>query len=142
MIPAKAHAKISCRVVPHQNPQKIGELVANFIEANAPVGVKINVQVHPGSGPSIHSSPSSEAAKAFAAAFSEIYASPCKFILEGASIPIAAKLALASGSELVLLGVGLQSDLIHAPNEHFGVDRLEKGCLMMARGIELLGGRQ
>ena len=142
VIPAKAHAKVSCRLVPGQDPQKTGELVAKFLEYNAPEGVKINVQVHPGGGPSIRSSTSSQAAIAFAEAFAEIYKTPCEFILEGASIPITAKLALASGSELVLLGVGLQTDLIHAPNEHFGNDRLEKGCLMMARGMELLAGRK
>lgn len=138
VIPAKAYAKVSCRLVPHQDPKKIGELVAKYIEDNSPEGVKIHVQVHSGGGTALHSSPTSTAAKAFAAAFTEVYKAPCEFILEGASIPIAAQLALASGSELVLLGVGLQSDLIHAPNEHFGSDRLQFGCLMMARGIELL----
>ena len=139
VIPAKAIAKISCRLVPNQQPNKIGKLVAKFIEANAPEGVKIDVQVHPGGGPAVQTRPSSVGAKAFSEAFSEIYRTPCEFILEGASIPIVTALASASGSEVVLLGVGLPSDLIHAPNEHFGIDRLEKGCLVMARGIEILG---
>ncbi len=53
-----------------------------------------------------------------------------------------AELALASGSEVVLLGLGLPDDLIHAPNEHFSIDRLEKGCLIMARGMEILSNEK
>lgn len=139
VIPAKATAKVSCRIVPPQQPQKIGTLIAKFIEANAPEGVKVKVHVHQGGGPAIKTSASSIPARAFAEAFTEVYKVPCEFILEGASIPIVAELALASGSEVVLLGVGLQSDQIHAPNEHFSLDRIEKGCLMIARGIEILG---
>lgn len=138
VIPAQAHAKVSCRLVPDQKPKEIGEKIAKFIESNAPEGVKIEVHVHSGGGGSTQSASSTKAAKAFADAFSSVYESPCEFILEGASIPIVTELALASGGEVILLGVGLQSDLIHAPNEHFGIDRLEKGCLIMARGMENL----
>jgi acetylornithine deacetylase/succinyl-diaminopimelate desuccinylase-like protein len=47
-------------------------------------------------------------------------------------------LAHACGGEVVLLGLALPGDQIHAPNEHFGIDRLEKGCLVIARALELL----
>jgi len=139
VIPAKAHAKVSLRLVPNQDPQKSARLVANFLEKNAPDGVSVKVTVHPGGGKPVHAKASSKVVKAFAEAFKEVYKTPCEFILEGASIPIVTELALASQSEVILLGIGLPDDLIHAPNEHFGVDRLEKGSLVISRSIELLG---
>lgn len=139
VIPAKAHAKISCRLVPNQDPWKIGEMVAAFLRKKAPEGVKVDVQVRPGGGRAVRALTSSKVVQAFAKAYGEIFDSPCEFIFEGASIPIVPELSAASQSEVVLLGLGLSDDQIHAPNEHFGLDRLEKGFLVMARAIENLG---
>jgi acetylornithine deacetylase/succinyl-diaminopimelate desuccinylase-like protein len=119
VIPAIAHAKISCRLVPGQDPQKIGRLVASFLESHAPEGVSVKVDVHSGGGKAVRANPSSKIVKAFSEAFSEVFGTPCKFIFEGASIPIVTKLAEASQSEVVLVGLGLPDDHIHAPNEHF-----------------------
>lgn len=138
VIPAKAHAKISCRLVPNQDPGIIAQGVKAFIESKVPEGVKVEVNIHQGGGKPVRSNPSSKAIKAFSEAFTEVYRTPCQFILEGASIPIVTELALASKSEVALVGVGLMSDCIHAPNEHFSIDRLEKGALVIARAIELL----
>lgn len=139
VIPAKASAKISCRLVPGQDPEKTRNLVADYLEKHAPNGVKVHVHRHTGGGPAVRASPFSKVAIAFAQAYSEVFQKPCEFVLEGASIPIIAELVKASGSEMVVLGLGLTSDQIHAPNEHFGVDRIKKGFLIMARVIELLG---
>nr|NGX48107.1 hypothetical protein [Chlamydiota bacterium] len=57
----------------------------------------------------------------------------CKTILSGGSIPITVELANASGAEAVMMGFGLDTDNIHAPNEHFGLDRFEQGFLTMGR---------
>lgn len=138
VIPAKASAKISCRLVPGQDPAKVSDSVIKFIEASAPLGVKISAKTHHGWGAAVRSRIQAVPVKAFAQAFSDVFQIPCKYVLEGASIPVVTDLARACGGEVVLLGLGLPDDLIHAPNEHFGVDRLEKGCLIMARGIELL----
>jgi acetylornithine deacetylase/succinyl-diaminopimelate desuccinylase-like protein len=139
VIPAKAFAKISCRLVPDQEPEEIGRLIASYLKENAPSGVKVTVHVHPGQGKAVRISPDATVVKAFAKSFAEVFAAPCEFIFEGASIPIVPELSVACGGETILLGLGLTTDQIHAPNEHFGVDRLEKGMLMMARAIELLG---
>lgn len=138
VIPAKAHAKISCRLVPNQEPKKIGSLVANFLKENAPDGITVDVQVRPGGGPAIRSKATSKAAQAFAKAYTEVFGKTCGFIFEGASIPIVPELAATSQSDVVMLGLGLGDDLIHAPNEHFGLDRIEKGFLIMALAIESL----
>lgn len=137
VIPAQAHAKISCRLVPNQDPQKIGNLVASFLEKNAPGGTNVKVHIHQGLGKAVRTNASSKAVKAFAEAFSEVFHAPCEYIYSGASIPIAAELAETCGGEIVLLGLGLAEDAIHAPNEHFGLDRIEKGYLMMSRALQL-----
>jgi acetylornithine deacetylase/succinyl-diaminopimelate desuccinylase-like protein len=138
VIPAKASAKLSCRLVPDQQPAEIGGLIAKFLKENAPPGVHITVHVHPGQGRAVRISPNAGVVRAFAKAFEEVFAAPCEFIFEGASIPIVPELAEACGGDTILLGLGLTTDQIHAPNEHFGLDRLEKGMLIMARAIQLL----
>lgn len=138
VIPAKAHAKISCRLVPNQDPKKIGELVANYLRDNCPQGVEIQVNVHSGGGKSVRAASSAKIVKAFSKAFEEVFEMPCEFIFEGASIPVVTELANTCGGEVILIGLGLPGDQIHAPNEHFSVNRIEKGILIMARAFELL----
>lgn len=138
VIPAKASAKISCRLVPGQDPEKIAGLVAAFIQENAPPGITIKAHTHHGGGKAVRSRVDAVPVKAFAKAFSDVFDIPCQYVLEGASIPVVTNLAQAAASETVLLGLALPDDFIHAPNEHFGLDRLEKGALVVARGIELL----
>lgn len=137
VIPAKAIAKVSCRLVPNQEPMKIGTKVAEYIKKLAPDGVNVEVEIF-GGGNAIRAKPSSKVVKAFAKAYEELLNKPCEYIFDGGSIPIVTQLADASHSEVILLGFGLPDDQIHAPNEHFGIDRLEKGFLVMSRAIELL----
>lgn len=139
VIPAKAHAKISCRLVPGQDPKQTGELVAKFLRENAPAGAEVEVRVHAGQGKAVRISPTAHVVKVFAEAYQHVFGLPCAFILDGASIPIVPELKEACGGEVIMLGLGLATDQIHAPNEHFGIDRLEKGMLVMAKAIDLLG---
>ncbi len=138
VIPAKACAKISCRLVPNQDPYQIGELIANYLRKNVPQGVQIFATIRPGVGKAVRVSSDSKVVRAFSSAFEEIFKMPCEFIFEGASIPIVTELVEACKGEVVLVGLGLSSDQIHAPNEHFGLDRIEKGILVIARALELL----
>lgn len=138
VIPSKAIAKVSCRLVPNQDPKHIGELVSNFFESRAPQGTKVAVHVHEGGGTAVRVSTDSKAAKAFSKAYEEVFHTKCEWQYSGASIPIVAALAKACGGEVVMVGLGLSSDCIHAPNEHFGLDRIENGFLATVRAIELL----
>lgn len=138
VIPAKAIAKVSCRLVSDQNPQKIGELVARYLEKNAPAGVSVKVHRHAGGGKAVRISPKAKVVQAFAQAFAEVFQKPCQYIMAGGSIPVVTELAEACGGEVLLMGLGLDSDKIHAPNEHFGLDRIEKGAQVMLKGIKLL----
>lgn len=138
VLPAKALAKVSCRLVPDQDPDKIGKLVSEHLKKLAPKGVNVAVEIYHGGGMACRANPHSEVANAFSKAYEDLFQIPCKKILDGGTIPIATKLKELSGAELVLVGFGLPDDNIHAPNEHFGINRLEKGFCMMIRAIENL----
>lgn len=137
VIPAVATAKISCRLVPNQSPEKIGELVKSHLLSNLPNGITGSVTLH-GLGQGIRSGPNSRAAMETAAAMSELMGKPCKYILSGGSIPIVADLAESSGAEVVLMGFGLPDDGLHAPNEHFGIDRVGLGFATIISILERL----
>lgn len=141
VIPAKARAKVSCRLVPNQDPEKIGRLVANFLESRAPEGTTIRVEIHEGHGKAVRANINSKVVAAFAKAYEEVFNTPCEYIYAGGSIPIVPMLKEACGGEVVLLGLGLSGDCIHAPNEHFGLRRIEQGFLSTVRALENLRDR-
>lgn len=137
VIPAKASAKISCRLVPDQSPERIISLVKTFLIEKTPKGLTTTVEVLQGDGRGFRTNPQAKIAELMAKSYSQVFQKPCQKILIGGSIPIAAELAKTAGAEMVLVGLGLPDDRIHAPNEHFGLDRLELGFLTICRGIEL-----
>lgn len=141
VIPAKAYAKISCRLVPNQNPQKVGRAIADYLQASAPQGVAIKAEIHHGA-PAYHCSFDSSIVKLSALAYEEIFGKPCKYLFCGASVPIVVDLANVSKSQVAMIGVGLADDDIHAPNEHFGLDRFEKGYLIIGRILSRLSNTQ
>jgi acetylornithine deacetylase/succinyl-diaminopimelate desuccinylase-like protein len=141
VIPYKASAKLSCRLVPNQDPEKMAHLVTQYLQKHVPGGMTLKVHVHPGKGAAIRANVDSVVVKAFAQAYSDVFSKPCSYIFCGGSIPIVKDLADASGAEVVLVGIGLPGDQIHAPNEHFGVNRLFEGFLTIGRAIELLSNQ-
>ena len=138
VIPSKASAKVSCRLVSEQDPGRVSQLVANFLKSHAPQGTRVTVNIHKGGGKAVRSNVNSKAVRAFADSYEEVFHTACKYIYAGGSIPIITQLAEACGGEVVMVGLGLAGDCIHAPNEHFGLDRIENGFLATARAIELL----
>ena len=138
VIPAKAFAKISCRLVPDQEPQWVAKRLADFLRSRAPSGIEIQIDSYHGAL-GYRSRSDSQIVNIAARAFSEVFQTPCRYQLCGASVPIVADLARVSHAQVALIGVGLPSDNIHAPNEHFGLDRFEKGFLTIARILCTLG---
>jgi acetylornithine deacetylase/succinyl-diaminopimelate desuccinylase-like protein len=130
VLPARASAKISCRLVPDQDPNHIFSCIEKHLRAHLPEGVEMNLTTDHGS-PAFRSSPDSLIAKRTSLAYEEVMGKPCKAILSGGSIPITVELVNATGAEGLVMGVGLDTDNIHAPNEHFGLDRFEQGFLIM-----------
>lgn len=141
IIPAKASARVSARLVPDQDPHVIGKKITDFLEAECPAGFELSIRKWPGVGWPVRTSPDAAVVQAVAKGYEEACETDCKFILEGWSVPVIAELAAVSGAEIALAGFGLSSDAIHAPDEHFGLDRFQLGFLMTARSVEILGER-
>lgn len=137
VIPAKAYAKLSCRLVPDQEPEKIAARIAGFLKTHAPKGIAVHIEIDHGAG-GFRTPFDAHIVHTAAQAFAEVFEKPCRFRLCGASVPIVADLVSVSGAQAALIGVGLDSDDVHAPNEHFGLDRFEKGFLCMGRIFGLL----
>ncbi|MCB1119469.1 MAG: dipeptidase, partial [Chlamydiia bacterium] len=129
VIPAKAHAKISCRLVPGQDPKKIQNLLQQKLRKITPKGCTLTFSSHTGLGAAVRISPHSPLVQSLAAAYRDVFSLPCRYILSGGSIPIAAELAQASHADIALIGLSLDDDGFHAPNEHFGLKRLDMGAL-------------
>ncbi|MCO6500520.1 MAG: dipeptidase [Vicingus serpentipes] len=126
VIPSKAYAKISMRLVPHQDSKKITQLFADYFEKIAPKSVKVKVTPHHGGTPYV--TPTDfvgyQAAKQ---AMEDTYGKTPVPVRSGGSIPIVALFEQELGIKSVLFGFGLDSDAIHSPNEHYGVFNYLKG---------------
>jgi len=126
VIASKAYAKISMRLVPHQNSDKITELFKNYFESIAPKSVKVKVTPHHGGEPVVTPS-TSVAYKAASMAMETTFGIKPVPVRSGGSIPIVAMFKSELGLDSVLMGFGLDSDAIHSPNEHYGVFNYLKG---------------
>ncbi len=131
VIPSAAIAKISCRIVPNQDPEEVAQSIANYLKKIAPKGLEIEATWDHG-GQAVRSSPHTTIAKVCSEAFTEVFQKPCGKIFCGASVPLVADLAKACKGDVVVIGVSLDSDDFHAPNEHFGLDQLQQGFLTIA----------
>ena len=120
VLPSKAYAKISMRLVPDQNNAEITELFTKHFTSIAPKSVKVKVTPLHGGQPAVTPTDST-AFKAASAAFEEVWSKKPIPTRDGGSIPIVALFKKELGLDTVLMGFGLDSDAIHSPNEHYGV---------------------
>lgn len=126
VLPSKASAKISMRLVPHQDDAEITELFTKHFESIAPNSVKVKITPHHGGQPAV--TPTNSTAYAAASdAFVEAWGKEPIPTRDGGSIPIVALFKEELGLDTVLLGFGLDSDAIHSPNEHYGIFNYIKG---------------
>ena len=126
VLPSKAHAKISMRLVPNQDPDEITELFVKHFESIAPEGVQVKVKPHHGADPALIPTDSVHY-KAASAAFESTWGKEPIPTRDGGSIPIVSLFQQELGLDSVLLGFGLDSDNIHSPNEKYGVFNYLKG---------------
>lgn len=120
VLPSKAHAKISMRLVPHQNSDEVTKLFTKHFLSIAPKSVKVKVTSHHGGQPAVTPT-DSKAFKAASKAFEEVWGKAPIPTRDGGSIPIVSLFKKELGLDTVLMGFGLDSDAIHSPNEHYGV---------------------
>lgn len=137
VIPAEAHAKFTCRLVPDQDPGRIADLVEAHLRSNCPSYATLAVRRGP-TAPPWRCPPTEPALQAAGAALREAYAAEPASIRMGGSIPVVATLARLLKAPVVLMGFGLPTDNVHAPNEHFHLADFDRGMRAIARYWELL----
>jgi len=138
VIPAKATAKVSFRMVPNQDPDKVIAGFREFVAKNAPAGIRCEVRVL-GSSPAVMVDPSFPAIQVAAQAFGEMLGRPTVFTRSGGSIPIVGDFARHLGIPTVLMGFGLPDDGLHSPNEKYRVSNYYSGIMTIAHFLELYG---
>ena len=126
VLPSKAYAKVSCRLVPHQQHEKISQLFIDYIRAIAPEYVQVKVTpMHGGEGYVCPITlPAYQAAEK---GFEKAFGKKPLAVRRGGSIPIISDFEQILGIKTVLMGFGLESDAIHSPNENFRLDIFRKG---------------
>ena len=126
VLPSKAHAKISMRLVPHQTPDEITEIFSNHFKAIAPAGVRVQVRPHHGGLPYVTPTDSIEYQAAHRAMEESWGKAPIP-TRGGGSIPIVALFEQELGIKSILMGFGLDIDALHSPNESYGLFNFYKG---------------
>ena len=138
VIPAKAVAKISMRLVPGMTPAKTFELYKSFVQKIAPAGVEVEVRlIH--SGDACLVPVNNSYIQAATRALHEVWGKDTVFIRSGGSIPIVGDFDRHLGLPSVMMGFGLPDDNIHAPNEKFNLKNFELGIVSLIRFLEEVG---
>jgi len=138
VIPATAHAKVSMRLVPDQDPKRVAKKFAEFVRKSAPKSVKVEVRSLHGGQPWVADT-SHPALAAAGRALKRAFGRAPVFVREGGSIPVVATFARLFGVPCVLMGIGLNDDNLHAPNEKLELDNFRLGTDAAAYLLEELG---
>ncbi len=138
VIPARATAKVSMRMVPKQDPQKVIESYKKFVKDHTPAGIQTEVRIL-SAGPAISVNPHHPAIEIAANAFAEVLGKKTVFIRSGGSIPIVGDFATHLGIPTILMGFGLPDDGLHSPNEKYKVANYYAGIMTIAHFLEQYG---
>lgn len=139
VIPAEAHAKVSFRLVPGQDHDRVFESFKAFVQARLPADAKASFQVF-SSSPGVEVPADSRFIRAAQAALQEEYGRPAAMIGGGGSIPVVSSLKEVLGLDTVLMGFGLDDDQVHSPNEKFDLRCFHGGTRSHARLLAKLAG--
>lgn len=138
VIPCEAHAKITCRLVPDQNPEEIMDLIERHVEQHAPPEVSVKVRRFDRGNPFI--APIDHPyMRAAAKAYEKSYGIPPFFARGGGSIPIIEALSRTLQAPVILMGFALPDERFHAPDEHFHLENFDKGLLTICHYWRELG---
>jgi acetylornithine deacetylase/succinyl-diaminopimelate desuccinylase-like protein len=127
VLPARALAKITCRLAAGQDPDRCLALLRKHLASHAPAGLNLSIAESGVHGPGFRLNPDSPMAARAKAILDNLTGKAAEMVWSGASIPIVSALALASGAEPLLVGFSAHEDAIHAPNESFAVERFRLG---------------
>ena len=138
VIPSQAHAKISCRLVPDQDPVEIAQLIEAHLQRLAPPTIKVEVRGRAGGRAYVAPIDSPEIQLA-AAAYTQVFGVAPLYKREGGGIPIVPKFQAALNVPVVLMGFGLPDDNLHAPNEKFHLPNFYRGIQTSIAFLQGLG---
>jgi acetylornithine deacetylase/succinyl-diaminopimelate desuccinylase-like protein len=138
VIPAKALAKVSLRLVPNQDPDKVIAAFTRWVAAKTPAGIRTSIRVL-GASPAILVNPDHPAIRTAALAFEEVFGKPAVFTRSGGSVPIVGDFSHHLGIPTVMMGFGLPDDALHSPNEKFCLENYYTGIRTIARFLEQYG---
>ncbi|MBX3436164.1 MAG: dipeptidase [Planctomycetaceae bacterium] len=138
IVPARATAKITCRLVPHQDPVKLTQALEQFLRSQCPSGVRMEFRSYHGA-PAVLCDTSSPYMAAARQAVEAGFGQPPVMIREGGTIPVVSSFKQILGVDTLLLGWGRNSDNLHSPNEHFHLDDFHHGTTASAHLWAALG---
>jgi acetylornithine deacetylase/succinyl-diaminopimelate desuccinylase-like protein len=138
VIPAKATAKVSIRLVPRQSPEKVVTAFKDWVSRNTPKGIRTEVKVLSAS-PGLVVNPDHRAIDVAAKAFGDVLGRPTVFTRSGGSIPIVGDFANHLGIPTILMGFGLPDDGLHSPNEKYKIENYYLGIKTVAHFLEQYG---
>jgi acetylornithine deacetylase/succinyl-diaminopimelate desuccinylase-like protein len=138
VIPARASAKVSMRLVPNQDPDDVLKKYTKFVKKLTPKGIELNIKVH-SKGPACVVSTDNRYIKAATEAMHDVFKKETVFIRSGGSIPIVTDFQDVLKTPSVMMGFGLPDDNLHAPNEKFHIPNFYRGIESIIRFFERLG---
>ena len=137
VIPAKASAKVSMRLVPDQDPDDVLKKYTDFVKKITPKGVQVTIKVH-SKGPAIVVGTDNKYVQAAQKAMHEVFGRDTVYIRSGGSVPIVADFANVLQIPSVMMGMGLPDDNLHAPNEKFHIPNFYRGIESLIRFFQNL----
>lgn len=138
VLPSWCGAKVSMRLVPDQNPEKIARQFEEYVRSIAPHGVKVDVEYLHG-GQAVGVSTEGPFVEAAMAAMEDVWGKRPVRVREGGSIPIVATFSDVLRVPVLLLGFGLNDDALHSPNEKFNISHFYNGIRAIARLLDRVG---
>ncbi|AIQ62976.1 peptidase M20 [Paenibacillus stellifer] len=137
VIPKEAHAKITCRLVGDQNPQKVLDAIEAHLKARIQPGAEVHVRQMEKAF-AFNIDPSNEFLQLAADAYGKVYGTRALFTKDGGSIPIMESFSRILQAPVVLMGFGLDDENLHAPDEHFNLENFDKGLLTIVEYLKSL----
>jgi len=138
VIPARASAKVSMRLVPNQDPDKVFKRYSKFVKSLTPKGIEINIKLH-SKGPACVVNPKNRFIRPATEAMHEVFKKNTVFIRSGGSIPVVTDFQDVLKIPSVMMGFGLPDDNLHAPNEKFHIPNFYRGIESIIRFFEKVG---
>jgi len=140
VIPARASAKVSMRLVPKQDADDIFKKYSDYVQKITPKGIKTSIKIH-SKGPACVVNTNNKYAHAAVEAMHEVFNKDTVYIRSGGSIPIVTQFDDDLKIPSIMMGMGLPDDNLHAPNEKFHIPNFYRGIESIIRFFQILGGQ-